>query len=419
MFAMIRSRGNGLILLGGCALTVLLLWFAVANYRSSGPVAHSILRGVALSLGQAIEALAVRDPSLKTLADFTSNDSAYFSIIDKHGTIRFHKNHDLIGSRIEDVRYQAVAAAPIMTEERIRLGTGEVIFETQQQLHLPGETLVLRLALHTWQADQIIRRARTGVVVIFLLLAAAWGIGLFALHLQRRELQLRDKMTQREYLAQLGELGAVLAHEVRTPLAGIKGFAQLLRERVQEPRQQQYAEKIVAESERLEGLVTDLLGYVRQEVMPEGSSAVAEVVLSAWEHLASEATQVGVTVQLDGTISRQVACPADRLRQLLFNLFSNAIQAMPDGGKLQVTLSDDGDRATLEIVDSGPGFTEKSLMRAFDPFYTTRPSGTGLGLAVCRKIIEGYGGEITAANSSSTGGARITLILPLVKKEYA
>ncbi|MDK9716287.1 MAG: ATP-binding protein [Trichlorobacter sp.] len=410
-----RSQFTYSILLGGLLLTALLLWFAVANYRNAEPVAHSILRGISLSLGQAIEALAVRDPSLKTLVDFSSSDSAYFSILDQRGTIRFHRNPELIGSQIDDQRFQAVVAAPVITEERIRLGTGEVVFETQQQLHLPGETLVLRLALHTWQADQIIRRARTGVVVIVVLLAVAWGFGVWVLRLQQRDLRRREAMARHEQLARLGELGAVLAHEVRTPLAGIKGFAQLLRERAQEPKQQEYAGKIVAESERLEGLVTDLLTYTRQETLQEGSATVQEQVQEACDHLAEEAGRARVALQVTGDIGRPVACPADRLRQLLLNLFANAMQAMPEGGIIRVVLSDNGEQATILISDSGPGFAEESLKRAFDPFYTTRASGSGLGLAVCRKLAEGYGGVIVAANAPE-GGAEITLQLPLIKE---
>jgi len=219
-----------------------------------------------------------------------------------------------------------------------------------------------------------------------------------------------------EQLVRLGELGAVLAHEVRTPLAGIKGFAQLLRERVQESREREYAGKIVAESERLEGLVTDLLTYTRQETMQAGSAVVLELVQDAWDHLAEEALQAKVALQITGAVSRPVACPADRLRQLLLNLFTNAQQAMPQGGDLRVDLSDDGEQATILISDSGPGFAEESLKRAFDPFYTTRASGSGLGLAVCHKIAAGYGGTVRLANVRSGGGAEVTLLLPLVKE---
>lgn len=410
-----RFRLTLLLVNGGLLLTMLLLWFAVANFRSAGPVAHSILRGLSLSLGQAIESVAARDASLKLLSDFKSHDIAYFAVLDATGRFRFHSNQDLIGESVGDQRYQSVFAAPVITEERIRLGTGEEIFETQQQLHLANGTLVLRLALHTWQADQLIQRARTGVTMILLLLGAAWGMGLFALRLQRRDFLHREELARHEQLARLGELGAVLAHEVRTPLAGIKGFAQLLQERLEDPRQHHYAARIISESMRLEGLVNDLLTYVRQEPHAEGAALVEEAVQSAWDTLAAGAAKAAVTLQLQGSVQRPVACPQERLHQVLLNLFSNGIQAMQDGGELLVSLSSDHEQAVLTITDCGPGFAEDSLKRAFDPFYTTRASGSGLGLAVCRKIIEGAGGRITAANGSA-GGAELTLILPLLKE---
>lgn len=416
IWIMPRFRFTHLLVSGGLILTALLLWFTFANYRNALPVAHSILRGLSLSLGQAIESVASRDPSLKLLSDLKSRDTAYFSVLDRTGRIRFHSNPDLIGESAGDSRYQPVFATQEMTEQRIRLGTGEEVFETQQQLHLAEGTLVLRLALHTWQADQIINRARTGVVVILVLLTAAWGMGGLALQLQRRDLLHREELARHEQLARLGELGAVLAHEVRTPLAGIKGYAQLLGERLEEPRQQRYAARIISESVRLEELVNDLLTYVRQEPYAEGAALVAEAVQSAWDNLAAGAAKAAVTLQLQGSVQRPVTCPQECLHQVLLNLFSNGIQAMQDGGELLVSLSSDHEQAVLTITDCGPGFTEDALKRAFDPFYTTRASGSGLGLAVCRKIIEGAGGRITAANGSA-GGAELMLILPLLKEQ--
>lgn len=414
---MVRIRSTYLVVSGSLFLTSLLLWFAVANYRSAQPVAESILRGLSLSLGQAIESVAARDATFKSLSDFTSTDIAYFSILDSSGRIRFHSNTNLIGEQIQDQRYQAVTTAPVATEQRVRLGTGEVIFETQQQLHLPDGKMILRLALHTWQSDQIIRRARSGVLVIILLLVTGWGIGLFALQLQRRDLLRRDELARHEQLARLGELGAVMAHEVRTPLAGIKGYAQLLEEQLDDPRQHSRASMIVAESERLERLVSDLLTYVRQEPVSDGSADAAQVIEQAWQSLAAAAEKSGVSLQVTGVTRTLIACPADRLLQLLLNIFQNGIQAMPLGGSLRVTLSSANQQALFLIADDGSGFAKESLQRAFDPFYTTRASGSGLGLAVCRTIAEAYGGKITVTNGR-TGGGEILLQLPLVKEHY-
>lgn len=404
-----------IILLSCMMLTVVLLWFTSANFRSASPVAHCYLRGMALSLGQAIESVTFRDPTLTSLNDFKSNDIAYFSVIGGDGRFRFHTNPELIGELVEDNRWRTVYLTPITTEERIRLGTGEIIFESQQQMHLTDDVMVLRLALHTWQADRIIHRARVGGGVIVLLLVAAWGLGLFSLRLQRRALAHREELAKQEHLAQLGKLGAVLAHEVRTPLAGIKGYAQLLEERLGEPRQQRFAHKIVAEAGRLERLVNELLTYARQESLPAGVANIEEGLTSAWDQVAAGAAQAGVNLEIEGEIGGPAAIAPDQLRQVLLNLLSNAVQAMPDGGRIRVVLSADLDRATVMLCDSGPGFSADTLKRAFDPFYTTRASGTGLGLAVCRKIMEGYGGSITVDNGSS-GGAEVTLTLPLAKE---
>lgn len=413
---MSRLKFTHIMLASSLLLTALLLWFAFANCRSAIPVAHCYLRGLALSLGQAIESLAIRDTSLHLLSDFKSNDIAYFAVIGRDGRFLFHSNDDLIHEPVEDQRYKPVLASPVITDERIELGTGEVVFEAQQQLHLANGPLVLRLALHTWQADQIIRRARVGGGMILLLLVSSWGLGMWSMYLQRRDLLRREELARQEQLAQLGKLGAVLAHEVRTPLAGIKGFAQLLGERLVEPRQQTYVDKIVGESERLERLVEDLLTYARQETEPKGISLLTESILGAWEGLAASAEQSNIRLQLDGDSGVSVLCPQDRLCQILLNLFTNALQAMPDGGTVQVVLSSTPEQAMVQVIDHGRGFTAESLKRAFDPFFTTRPSGSGLGLAVCRKIVEGYGGTITAANNSN-GGAVITLCLPLAKDE--
>ena len=107
----------------------------------------------------------------------------------------------------------------------------------------------------------------------------------------------------------------------------------------------------------------------------------------------------------------RVACRLERLRQLLINLFSNAAQAIPSGGTVRVAVTEGREMVTLKVLDTGAGFTEEAIQRAFDPFFTTRPRGSGLGLAVCRKIAEGCGGKISAANADG-GGAVITVLLP-------
>lgn len=411
-----RPGADTLLLMGGVLMTAFLIWFAVSSQQSARPVARALLQGLALSLRQTIENLASRDPSFKTLSDFRYRDIAYFALIDRSGRVRFHQNPELTGDIVADSRYLPAFSAAAPVESRIRLGTGEEAYECHLPLHLPGEILVLRLVLHTWQADQIINQARTGTTILLTLTASAWVLGFLLVRLLKRDARRREQMARQAQMARLGELGAVLAHEVRTPLAGIKGYAQLLGERITDERSRGFAALIAQEALRLEGLVNDLLDYTRQDDPGDGCTRLDEaLLLDAWDMVAGQADIRTARPELSMPPAVRVACRPERLRQLLINLFSNARQATPPGGTVRAAVTEGRQMVTLTVRDSGTGFTEEALQRAFDPFYTTRPRGSGLGLAVCRKIAEGCGGRIEAANAEE-GGAVITVLLPTCRE---
>ena len=399
----------------GLLLSGLLIWFASGVSRDAHPVAHLYLQGIALSLGQVIESVTFHDPSLLLLSDFNSADIAYFTVIDRNGIILFHTNPDLISEQIGDERWKTIFVSPVAQQGLMKLGTGETVFESQQQLHLASGTLGLRLALHTWRSDQIVQRSHVGSWSIMALLLITWLMGFFLFKIYRYTISQREELANQAHLAQLGTLGAVMAHEVRTPLAGIKGYAQLLEEQLEESRLHRFTQKIVAEVTRLEALVNELLTYSHQGAMSDGLAVVDEVLASAWEQIGKAAEENVVNLDVQGVLEHPVRPFPDRLRQVLLNILMNAVQAMPDGGTIRVRLIDGDEYATVLIADQGGGFGEDTLKKAFDPFYTTRTSGSGLGLAVCHKIVEGYGGMISIENSKE-GGAVITLVLPLAKE---
>lgn len=225
-----------LILISCFLLTGFLLWFAINNYLSARPIAQAILRGLAFSLRQTIENIAVKDKSFESLHSFRYRDIAYFAVIDNEGTIKFHQNPELIGESIEDGRYKNALSATEPIENYVKLGTGEVVYEVHLPIQINEKKYILRLALHTWQADQIINRARTGATILLTVTVGAWILGLLFMKVLRREVLLKEKIAKQSQMAKLGELGAVLAHEVRTPLAGIKGYAQLITEKITDER---------------------------------------------------------------------------------------------------------------------------------------------------------------------------------------
>ncbi len=166
------------LLLGGIFLSAALVWFAVSNYQSARPIAEENLQGIALSLTSAIENIALHDPSLRSLSTFQTHDIAFFALIDQKGMYRFHTNPDLIGTPLQGTIPLATLEDGVISNERITLRTGESAYEFNAPMYLPGETLAIRLMLHTYRADAVIRRARLNMMVLFALLAAGWLLAL-------------------------------------------------------------------------------------------------------------------------------------------------------------------------------------------------------------------------------------------------
>ncbi|GFE59104.1 nitrogen regulation protein NR(II) [Geobacter sp. AOG1] len=400
-----------LVLLGGILLSAALTWFAISNYLSARPVAEENLRGLALSLTAAIENIALHDPSLRNLSTFRTHDIAFFALVDRQGLYRFHTNPDLIGTPLQGTMPRATLQDGATSSTRITLRTGENAFEFNSPLYLPGETLALRLTLHTYRADAVIRRARLNMTILLCLLAAGWILAVALYRLTRREERRQLEMARRENLAQLGEMGAMLAHEIRNPLAGIKGYAQIIEKKPQDERNSGFARRIVAEAQRLETLVSDLLAYARSD-RAMATVDMCEVIAHTAAFLRHEAEQLHVNIITECPEGMLITGNRDRLGQALLNLGKNAIQAMPEGGTLRITAGADGKQVVIRVKDSGHGIGPGELPRIFEPFFTTKAKGTGLGLALCKKITEEHGGSIEV-HSTVGQGTTVSITIPV------
>ncbi len=402
------------VLLGGILLSAALAWFAVGNYLSARPIAEENLRGLALSLASAIENIALHDPSLQSLDTFQSHDIAFFALVDRKGVYRFHTNPDLTGKPVQGAMPLSAILDGATSDARITLRTGESAFEFNTPLYLSKETLALRLTLHTYRADTVIRRARLNMMVLFALLATGWILALALYRFTRREEQHTLEMARRESLAQLGEMGAMLAHEIRNPLAGIKGYAQLIEKKPQEERNSGFAQRIISETLRLETLVNELLSYAKSDRESMVKLNLTEIVSHAAALLRLEAEQAAIRIICDCQDNIVIDGNRDRLVQLLLNVVKNSLQAMPDGGTVRITAGIDDRQAIVKVNDSGHGISEEEITRIFEPFFTTRARGTGLGLPLCRKIVEEHGGKITV-QSVVGEGTSVSIAFPIRK----
>jgi signal transduction histidine kinase len=240
------------------------------------------------------------------------------------------------------------------------------------------------------------------------------------LELRRSFHELRDAQEQllrKEQLATMGELSAVIAHEVRNPLAIIKNAVSGLHRPTLRDTDRQVLLKILdEEADRLNRLVGDLLAYARP-VTPQRQSVQVEDLVQGAVELARAAQQrddqVGFEVQLSER--HTIQGDPDLLRQALVNVAENAIQAMPDGGTLTVrtfgTLLEGLPAVAIAVRDTGEGMDTLVRSKATDPFFTTRPTGTGLGLAIVHRLIQSHGGKVQIESSYGTG-TTVTLILP-------
>jgi len=368
-----------ILLLGGILLSVVIIWFTVSNYLSARPVAEENLRGLALSLTSAIENIALHDPSLQSLETFQSHDIAFFTLVDRKGVYRFHTNPDLIGSHLQGTIPLATLKEGVISSDRITLRTGENAFEFNAPLHLPRETLALRLALHTYRADTVVRRARLNMMVLFGLLSAGWILALALHRFTRREEQHQLEMARRESLAQLGEMGAMLAHEIRNPLAGIKGYAQVIEKKPKDERNGGFAQRIVMETLRLETLVSDLLSYAGSNLNSTATVDIGEVAVHTAALLRHEAEQLHIKIVNESPEGILISGNRDRLSQALLNIGKNAIQAVPDGGTVRITVETVGKQAIIRVCDDGHGINQESSSRNLTKSaFSSQPVMSGL-----------------------------------------
>jgi PAS domain S-box-containing protein len=221
------------------------------------------------------------------------------------------------------------------------------------------------------------------------------------------------KLIQKERLAALGELSAVVAHEVRNPLGVIFNSLGSLRRLLQPQGDARVLLDIVGEeADRLNRIVRDLLDFARPVtpvLRPEPLQRVVEEAVAAALAEGGSAVEVAHDVGQD---LPSVPMDAHLVRQAVLNVAANAIQAMPRGGRLTVRIRRDPLGVLVELEDTGPGIPDEIRTRIFEPFFTTKASGTGLGLAVVKRIVDGHGGEISVS-ARPAGGTVVQLRFPV------
>jgi PAS domain S-box-containing protein len=226
--------------------------------------------------------------------------------------------------------------------------------------------------------------------------------------------QMEQALLYRERLAAMGQLAAALAHEINNPLQAIGSNLELVLDfPLPDEERQQYLQTVRGEVERLMGLTRRMLDFARPPAVERQPVSLKEAVHHALSLSGKQLQHAGIQVSLDlPDPLPKVLASRDQLTQVFLNLILNALEAMSAGGELDITARHVGDCIELRFVDNGPGLPSGVLDRLFEPFYTTRKRGIGLGLSISHSIIHQHGGTITASNAPG-GGAVIVLTLPV------
>lgn len=235
-----------------------------------------------------------------------------------------------------------------------------------------------------------------------------------------RSMEVYVRQREKERLATLGEMAAGLAHEIRNPLGAIKGAAQFLDPSTDRP-ESKFLRVIVEEVDRLNRVVTQFLAYSRPE-----SVDFQQIDANLLTERTVDRFKPGIPpgIRLDfrqASEAARINASAEQIQQVLVNFMSNSVKALDKqgGGRLLVTVDIEGEGAQREVVltveDDGPGISKENLDKIFIPFFTTSPSGTGLGLPICQKIIEAHRGRIDVATEEGRF-ARFSVILPFYQE---
>ena len=224
--------------------------------------------------------------------------------------------------------------------------------------------------------------------------------------------QLENQLRAAERLSVLGELTASLAHEVRNPLGSIRGVAEILRDESANETHQKFVNILLKETQRLESVVANYLELSRQKELEKAPVRLDRTIESTLALLGPEIRKKNLQVRtVVEPRNLMLSCHEGQLRQLLVNVLLNAIQASPAKGTIEIHASADESRIRIEIADQGPGLSEEAKRRIFDPFFSEKPDGTGLGMAISKRIVQSHDGRIQAQNLEPKG-ARITIEFP-------
>jgi two-component system sensor histidine kinase HydH len=408
---------RGLVLFMALLLTGIAIYNKISTYdianRSSREQLQSRGAMIWVTLAGSLHGPVLDPAFFSMVAARHAGEVAYLALYDAFGKVVMHSDPRLLGT-VNRATASDENRPPGPWADMQRQADGTMLYVLDMEISPEGMRhgpLLLRVSLHPHASLAILRDAKRTIIMSVAVIVFLWLLAWLFSNFSRKIDTLRQENLRQEHLATLGEMAAVMAHEIRSPLSSIKGFAQYLAEKYAgDQTHDEGCRVIVAESNRLEKLTDELLGYARADKISLEQFSLPELVETTWSHLASGEQAVTLRTSY-GLPGDHIVSDREKLRQIVLNIFRNGIEAMPEGGAIEFEAHEGHDSLVLTVGDAGEGMDEATRDKALKPFFTTKVKGTGLGLAVVDRNVRLLHGAVTI-DSTLGAGTRVTVHLP-------
>lgn len=354
-------------------------------------------------------------------------DIEHVALLDNNLKILAHTNPSLINQRQDDPFIVKIKSSGEPGRRMVERIDGTHHYDIVKAIRVNGSDLgFLEIGLSLQPMEAAWRRSLGSMVVFGLAILAVGILGMGAIfynqqsHLEKIRF-LEEEISRQERLSELGNLAATVAHEIRNPLNSVSmGLQRLKAEFSPTQDHDEYARFLnlmQGEVQRLNAIVEQFLSLARPLTLNPENISVEEFLEELTTFVAGDAASSKAQIELN--ISPGLPpLRADRnhLKQLLLNLILNGFQSMPQGGKLTLEAKTNKDGLSITVADQGPGIAPETLKRIFEPYFTTKPNGSGLGLSIARRIVEAHGGTLTV-ESEMGAGSRFQVFLPFKTTE--
>lgn len=227
--------------------------------------------------------------------------------------------------------------------------------------------------------------------------------------------KIEEMILRSEKLVLIGELAAGVAHEIRNPLTSLKGYTEFLKDETAEVEKQQYFDILLEEIDRIDFIVGEFMFLAKPRVLNFSLKNIISTLNHSVSFLQTEARYKRVSIATEFEAEEVIVqCDENQLKQVFLNIVKNSIEAMPNGGDLQIRVKKLAKTVTIEFIDQGIGIPKEKLQCLGEPFYSTKEHGNGLGLMVCFKIIKDHKGLIQVASEENIG-TTFKIELPIAK----